>query len=139
VWTRRTGTQRPHCTVEGLEGSLGGLSTPYREVGPAERQRRWADLAGEYHPRSIYGSPSGPEVCTAMARVMADCRRFESDSKCSLTIVGEETEVVKAASEHAASVHGHNNTPELQSQIRGMLEPEEAYQAGSRVAEPFPA
>jgi hypothetical protein len=74
-----------------------------------------------------------------MARVMADCRRFESDSKCSLTIVGEEDEVVKAASEHAASVHGHDNTSELHSQIRKMLEPEEAYQAGSRVAEPFPA
>jgi hypothetical protein len=29
-----------------------------------------------------------------MARKIADCRRFESDSKCSLTIIGEEDEVV---------------------------------------------
>jgi hypothetical protein len=69
---------------------------------------------------------------------MADCRRFESDSNCSLTILGDEDEVVKAASEHAASVHGHENTPELQKQVRRMLEPEGAYQAGSRIAEPFP-
>jgi len=74
-----------------------------------------------------------------MARVMADCRRFESDSKCSLTIIGDEDEVVKAASEHAATVHGHENNAELQSGIRGMLEPEAVYQAGGRVAEPFPA
>ncbi len=74
-----------------------------------------------------------------MGRVMADCRRFESDSNCSLTIIGDEDEVVNAASDHAASVHGHENTAELKSQLRGMLEPEASYQQGARVAEPFPA
>jgi predicted small metal-binding protein len=72
-----------------------------------------------------------------MARVMADCRRFESDSNCSLTILGDEEEVLRAAAEHAASVHGHENTPELQEQIRSMLEPAEVYTA-EREAEPFP-
>lgn len=72
-----------------------------------------------------------------MARVMADCRRFESDSNCSLTIVGEEDEVVAAAALHAADWHGHENTPELQEQLRGMLEPAEAY-TEARTPEPFP-
>ena len=39
-----------------------------------------------------------------MARTMADCRRFPSESNCSLTIIGEEEEVVRTASEHAVSV-----------------------------------
>ena len=29
-------------------------------------------------------------------RKMADCRRFESDNKCTLTIIGEEDEVIAA-------------------------------------------
>ncbi|HEX7084051.1 MAG TPA: DUF1059 domain-containing protein [Gaiellaceae bacterium] len=72
-----------------------------------------------------------------MARVMADCRRFESDSNCSLTIIGEEDEVLKTAVEHAQSVHGHDDTPELRDQVRAMLEPADAY-SPSRVAMPFP-
>jgi len=73
-----------------------------------------------------------------MARVMADCRRFPSESKCSLTIIGEEEEVVRAAAEHSVSVHGHEDSPELTEQIRGMLEPAESYQAGSRPQEAMP-
>jgi predicted small metal-binding protein len=71
-------------------------------------------------------------------RKMADCRRFESESNCSLTIIGEEEEVVKAAAEHAVSKHGHSDTPELREQIRAMLEPEESYAPGERAPEPFP-
>jgi hypothetical protein len=70
---------------------------------------------------------------------MADCRRFESESNCTLTIIGDENEVVNAAAEHAASVHGHQDTPELREQIRGMLEPEAAYTPGERQAEAFPS
>jgi predicted small metal-binding protein len=73
-----------------------------------------------------------------MSRVMADCRRFESESNCSLTIIGEEDEVVNAAAEHAASVHGHDDTPEMREQLRGMLEAESDYIPGERMAEPFP-
>jgi predicted small metal-binding protein len=71
-------------------------------------------------------------------RKIADCRRFESESNCSLTIIGEEEEVVTAAAEHAASVHGHEDTPQLREQIRSLLEPEESYMAGRREPEPFP-
>jgi predicted small metal-binding protein len=73
-----------------------------------------------------------------MARKMADCRRFESESNCSLTIIGEEEEVVRAAAEHAASVHGHDDSSELRDQIRGMLEPEESYSPGEREKEQLP-
>jgi plasmid stability protein len=74
-----------------------------------------------------------------MARKMADCRRFESDSRCSLTIIGDEDEVVEAAAAHAAAVHGHADSPEMREQLRGMLEDESAYVPGQRQAEPFPA
>ncbi len=73
-----------------------------------------------------------------MSRVMADCRRFESEKNCSLTIIGEEDEVVAAATEHAVSAHGHENTPELSEQIRGTLEAEADYTPGERQTEPFP-
>ena len=56
-----------------------------------------------------------------MSRKIADCREFPSESKCTLTIAGEEEEVVRAAALHAADVHGHEDTPDLRKQIRGML------------------
>jgi hypothetical protein len=74
-----------------------------------------------------------------MARKMADCRRWPSDSNCSLTIIGEEEEVVRTAAEHSVSVHGHEDTPELRQQIREFLEPAESYQAGPREQEPMPS
>ncbi|HEY5834486.1 DUF1059 domain-containing protein [Streptomyces sp.] len=57
-------------------------------------------------------------------RKVADCREFPSESNCTLTISGEEEEVVRAAAEHAASVHGHTDSPELRDQIRGTLKDE---------------
>jgi HD superfamily phosphodiesterase len=57
-----------------------------------------------------------------MARKMADCRRFPSESNCSLTIIGEEDEVVRTAAEHAVSVHGHED----EDQYRPGTRPQEA-------------
>lgn len=74
-----------------------------------------------------------------MARKMADCRRFESESNCTLTIIGEEDEVIEAAAQHAAAVHGHEDSPQLREQLRGILELEESYTPGARTPEPFPA
>ncbi|MEZ0067545.1 putative small metal-binding protein [Streptacidiphilus sp. MAP12-20] len=54
-------------------------------------------------------------------RKVADCRELPSDVGCTLTIAGEEEEVVRAATEHAVSVHSETDTPELRAQIRGML------------------
>ena len=42
-----------------------------------------------------------------MARMVADCREFPSESGCTLTITGDEDEVVRAAAIHAADVQGH--------------------------------
>ncbi|MFC9425000.1 MULTISPECIES: DUF1059 domain-containing protein [unclassified Streptomyces] len=57
-------------------------------------------------------------------RKVADCRDFPSETECSLAITGEEDEVVRAASEHAVSVHGHEDSPELRQQIRSALKDE---------------
>ena len=59
-----------------------------------------------------------------MARKVIDCRDMPSDSGCTLTIAGEEDEVVRAAAMHAADVHGHADTPELRDQLRSMLKAE---------------
>ena len=72
-------------------------------------------------------------------RKIADCRRFESDNNCTLTIIGEEQEVLDAATAHAVAAHGHAESPELREQVRAMLESEESYVAGQRQPEPFPA
>jgi hypothetical protein len=54
-------------------------------------------------------------------RKVLDCRQMPSDSNCSLTISGTEEEVVRAGAEHAASVHGHIDTPELRAELRVAL------------------
>ena len=59
-----------------------------------------------------------------MSRKIADCREFPSESGCTLTIAGEEDEVLRAAAEHAVSVHRHQDTPELRAQLRAMLKDE---------------
>ncbi|MFD3484240.1 MULTISPECIES: DUF1059 domain-containing protein [unclassified Streptomyces] len=57
-------------------------------------------------------------------RKVADCRDFPSETNCTLTISGEEEEVVRAAGDHAVSVHGHEDRPELREQIRSTLKDE---------------
>jgi hypothetical protein len=59
-----------------------------------------------------------------MTRKIADCREMPSESGCTLTIAGEEDEVIRAAAMHAADVHGHQDGPELRGQIKSMLKPE---------------
>jgi hypothetical protein len=59
-----------------------------------------------------------------VARKIADCRDMPSDSGCTLTIAGEEEEVVRAAAMYAADVHGHPDRPALRDQIRSMLKAE---------------
>ena len=53
-----------------------------------------------------------------MARMVADCRDFPSESGCTLTSAGEEDEVVAAAAIHATTVHGHEDSPELRDLLR---------------------
>jgi predicted small metal-binding protein len=62
-----------------------------------------------------------------MARKVMDCRTMPSESNCSLVIIGETDEVVRAAAVHAADVHGHEDTPEFREELRGSLEDEAAF------------
>lgn len=73
-----------------------------------------------------------------MARMMADCRRFESDNNCSLTIIGEESEVLETAAAHAVAAHGHTDDAALREGLRGMLEPASEYAPGERAKEALP-
>jgi len=57
-------------------------------------------------------------------RKSIDCRNYPSDNNCSLKISGTEEEVLNAATQHAASAHGHKNSPELREQMRSMLQDE---------------
>ena len=59
-----------------------------------------------------------------MGRKVADCRNFPSESGCTLTISGEEDEVVAAATQHAVAVHGHEDTDEVRSWLRQNLKDE---------------
>ena len=56
-----------------------------------------------------------------MGRKVADCRDFPSDNNCTLTISGEADEVVAAATQHAVSVHGHEDTTEVRDWLRQNL------------------
>ncbi len=59
-----------------------------------------------------------------MARKVADCRAFPSEKGCTLTIAGEEGEVVEAAAQHAAAVHGHEDNDDLRRWVRDNLKDE---------------
>jgi predicted small metal-binding protein len=61
-----------------------------------------------------------------MSRKVMDCREMPSDSKCTLTIAGEEDEVLRAATLHAVDVHGHKDTPEFRSELRRAMKDERA-------------
>ena len=61
-----------------------------------------------------------------MTRKSIDCRDFPDGTGCTLYLSGEEDELVRAAAEHAASVHGKPNTPEFREQLRSMLKDEAA-------------
>ena len=59
-----------------------------------------------------------------MSRKIADCRDYPSEIGCTLTISGEEDEVVAAAVQHAVSAHGHEDTEDLRTWLRENLKPE---------------
>ena len=61
-----------------------------------------------------------------MTRKWIDCRDFPDDTGCTLYLSGQEDHVLQAIAEHAASVHGEQDTPELREQLRSMLKDETA-------------
>jgi len=67
-----------------------------------------------------------------MSRKVADCRDFPSETGCTLTISGEEDEVVAAAVQHAVSVHGHQDNDEGRRGLRDTLKDGVRAPAGGR-------
>jgi predicted small metal-binding protein len=59
-----------------------------------------------------------------MSRKVIDCRDMSSESGCTLTISGEEDEVVTAAAMHAVDAHGHQENDELRDALRSNLKDE---------------
>lgn len=57
-----------------------------------------------------------------MSRKYVDCREFPSESACTIAICADgENELIEAAVQHAVAVHGHEDTPEFRSQLRGAI------------------
>jgi len=56
-----------------------------------------------------------------MTRKMIDCRAVPNEVGCTLTIAGQEEELLDAAVAHAVAKHGHQDTPELREMLRGAL------------------
>ncbi len=61
-----------------------------------------------------------------MARKFVDCREQPNEKACTLTITGEEDEVLRAAVMHAVDIHGHTDTPEFRNALRRSLKDERA-------------
>ena len=59
-------------------------------------------------------------------RKSIDCRDFPDGTGCTLYLSGEEDHVIRAATEHAVSFHGHEDTAELREWFRGNLKDEPA-------------
>ena len=59
-----------------------------------------------------------------MSRKVADCRDFPSEIGCTLTIAGEEEEVMAAAVAHAVSAHGLEDDQGLRDWLRQNLKTE---------------
>jgi predicted small metal-binding protein len=52
-------------------------------------------------------------------RKFVDCREMPSEMNCTVAISADsEDELVEAAAQHAVSVHRHDDTPELRTEIR---------------------
>jgi Protein of unknown function (DUF1059) len=64
-----------------------------------------------------------------MTRRTIDCGTVPNDVGCTLAISGERDELVAAATQHAVTVHGHADTPELREQLSGLLTDEPALSA----------
>jgi hypothetical protein len=59
-----------------------------------------------------------------MARMYIDCREMPSENNCDLAMAGSEEHLVEAAAIHAITAHGHEDTPELRTEVRGLMKEE---------------
>ena len=57
-----------------------------------------------------------------MSRKFIDCREYPSESNCTVAISADsEDELIEAAAQHAVRVHGHQDGPELRSELRQIV------------------
>jgi len=57
-----------------------------------------------------------------MPRKHIDCREFPSEMHCTVAIAADsEEELLEAATQHAVSVHRHQDSPELRAQLRKLF------------------
>ncbi len=57
-----------------------------------------------------------------MSRKYIDCRQFPSEMKCTIAISADsDKELLEAAVQHAVTVHKHQDSPELRSQLQKMF------------------
>jgi predicted small metal-binding protein len=57
-----------------------------------------------------------------MARKYIDCREFPSENKCTISIAADsEAELLEAAAQHAAATHGHEDSPQVRTELRKLF------------------
>ncbi len=61
-----------------------------------------------------------------MPRKTIDCRSLPSEIDCTVTISGEEHEVLELAAAHAVAVHGHTDGDDLRRRLRETMRDEHA-------------
>ena len=60
-----------------------------------------------------------------MNRKYIDCRNYPSDIGCTVAISADtDEELLEAAVQHAVTVHGHEDTPELRQQLTSLFKEE---------------
>lgn len=57
-------------------------------------------------------------------RKFIDCSEYPSELNCTLKLSGTEQEVLDAARLHAVSVHGYDDSPDLNEKLLGMIRDE---------------
>ncbi len=111
------------------------------EGGPADAARGRVGPGGRPRPAVPRGASSavaaaatrvhalgreGTRRRTAMARKTLDCRDLPNEVGCTLTMSGEEDELMRAAVAHAIDVHDEDDTPAFRAALRKMMKNEVA-------------
>ncbi len=65
-----------------------------------------------------------------MARKFIDCREYPSEMNCTVAIFADsDKELLEAAVQHAVTVHGHKDSPELRDQLSKIFREERRHAA----------
>lgn len=57
-----------------------------------------------------------------MTRKYIDCRALPSDTGCTVALAADsDRELLEAAVQHATTVHGHKDSPELRAQLQQLF------------------